>query len=1011
MATKPKTKIYYTYGSAIKITALALGLFLTLPNAQATINHSVKTNNSTAIDNVKVQGTVVDANGDPIMGVSVVEEGTNNGAITDMQGHFAFSVKANATLKISYVGYVTKKVQAKSGTNLLITLNEDSKTVGEVVVVGYGTIRKADLAGSVSVLGDKNFRDQPITRATDALQGRVSGVQVENSGVPGGDIKIRVRGTGSINKSNDPLYVVDGIVRESGLDGINPEDIQSIQILKDASSTAIYGARGSNGVVMVTTKTGKSGVKQIMFDASLGVSNIYKKYKTLNAYEYAMALKDVKGINDFSADELEAFRTGRAGINWQDEIFRTGFTQNYKLAISNGTDKTQYYISGNYMKQEGILLNSDFQRFQAKANISSQLTDWLHITADVNASHNIRNGLGIFRGNQNILWQSLNYSPTIKMTNDKGIYNTDPYNSIMRNPVGILTECKQEHMSSVFNGKVELKFNIIKGLTFTTTNGIDYNDRKHYDFSSAKVYTTNGMANRDNYRMMLQTSNTLNYLADWGNHHLNATAVYEATSFNARMMAISGKNLNTESVGWWNVKNAGIRDADNKYTAWGLQSAVARVVYNFNDKYRLTGTLRADGSSRFTNKKWGYFPSIAAAWSISNESFMQNFKALQDLKLRASYGVVGNQAIDPYSTLGLLNITSYSFGTTNPYVAYVNSDIPTPDITWESTRQFDLGLDFSLFSKRVNVSLDYFNKQTPNALIMKDIPAYRGGGKYWVNDGEISNSGFEASIDANIIQNKDFSWHSALNVSYLKNKVKKLAGGNDDFIWGSKPASGMVDQATIVKPGYAIGTFWGYKWIGLDKEGKDMYEDLDKNGVIDGNDRTDIGKANPDVTLGWNNTISYKNWDFNFFVNGSFGAHRLNLVKFGMASMVGDSRFITLKDAYDKSFDKIGASAIYPSLKATGNRYEAVSTKWFEKADYLRLENISVSYNLPKSVAKIADIKLTLSCQNLFTITGYSGYDPAGSSFSDGHVDVDGGVDLGAYPTPRTFTFGVRFNF
>ena len=519
------------------------------------------------------------------------------------------------------------------------------------------------------------------------------------------------------------------------------------------------------------------------------------------------------------------------------------------------------------------------------------------------------------------------------------------------------------------------------------------------------------MSNADYYRMMLQTSNTLNYLADWGEHHFNATAVYEATTSETRMMGITGQNLLSESVHWWNIGNAGTRDAENKYTRWALQSFVGRVVYNYHDKYRLTGTLRADGSSRFTNKKWGYFPSVAAAWSISNENFMKNFNALQDIKLRASYGVVGNQAIDPYSTLGLLTTMGYGFGNATPRVGYWSSTTPTPDITWESTRQFDLGVEFGVFNKRLNVSLDYFYKKSPNALVLKEIPSYKGGGSYWVNDGVISNTGFEASFDANVLQHKDFSWHSTLNVSYLKNKVERLAGGKNDFIWGTKAAPGMVDQSTIIKPGYAIGTFWGYKWTGLDSNGKDTYQDTDKNGVIDGNDRVNIGKYTPDVTLGWNNTISYKNWDLNLFVNGAFGAHRLNLVKFGMASMVGDTRFITLRDSYQKSFDKIGAKAFYPSLTATGNRYEAVSTKWFEKADYIRLENISISYNLSKKVTKFADIRLTLSCQNLFTLTGYSGYDPSGSNFSEGHVDVDGGVDIGAYPTPRTFTLGVRMNF
>ena len=1011
MLPKRQRKIYYSCCSSLRTTVFALGFLMCGTAVSAAINSPTSPNYNVEVAKTHVEGVVVDANGAPLIGVSVVQDGTSNGFVTDMDGHFSLSVPVNSTLKISYVGYETQYVTVKDQKNLRIVLREDSKALSEVVVVGYGTIRKADLAGSVSVLGSKSFKDQPLTRAADALQGRVSGVNVENSGIPGGAIKIRVRGTGSINKSNDPLYVVDGIVRESGLDGINPEDIQSIQVLKDASSTAIYGARGANGVVMITTKTGKNGVREIMFDASLGIATLPKKYDLLKPYEYAKALEEVKGIRDFTADQLEAYRNGSAGIDWQDEIFRTGYTQNYKLAVSNGNANTQYYISGNFMKQSGIIINSDYRRYQAKASISSQLTDWLHVNADVNASHNIRRGGGLMFDKGNPLWVALNYSPTMEMRDKSGKYNVDPYNSIARNPIGDLRENTSEFMSNVFNGRLELKFNIAKGLTFTTTNGVDYNDSKAYFFTSSLVRATNGMSNVDNYRMMLQTSNTLNYLGDFGDHHLDATLVYEATSSNDRMIDITGKNLLTESVHWWNIGNANTRDAENGTSKWAIQSYVGRLVYNYHDRYRVTGTLRADGSSRFMKKKWGWFPSIAAAWTVSNENFMKDFNALQDIKLRMSYGVVGNQAIQPYSTLGLLKTIGYGFGSSTNLVGYANDAIATPDVTWESTRQFDLGVEFGVFNKRLNVSFDYFYKKSPNALVLKDIPGYRGGGKYWVNDGVISNKGVELTLDANILSTKDFSWNSNLNVSYIKNRVEKLAGGTNDFVWGSKPAPGMVDQATIIKPGYAIGTFWGYKWTGLDKDGKDTYLDVDGKNGVDGNDRMDIGKYAPDVTFGWNNTLTYKNWDVNFFINGAFGASRLNLVRFGMASMVGDSRFITLREAYTEGFDKKGAGAFYPSLTATGNRYEAVSTKWFEKADYVRLENLSVSYNLSKKVTKFADLRLTLSCQNLFTITGYSGYDPAGSNFSEGHVDVDGGVDIGAYPTPRTITFGVRMTF
>lgn len=404
---------------------------------------------------ISIKGQVVDTKGESLIGVNVLEKNTSNGTITDYDGNFTLNVSPGAVLVFSYIGYESKEVPASQGKEIKVVLQEDTKKLDEVVVIGYGAVKKADLAGSVAVLDNKNFKDQPVTRVADALQGRVAGVQVENSGVPGGSVKIRVRGSGSVNKSNDPLYVVDGIVRESGLDGINPEDIKSMQVLKDASSTAIYGSRGSNGVVLITTKTGQAGRTQITLDASVGVSNVYKRYDVLSPYEYAMALTEVKGTT-FSESDLNAYKNGTAGINWQDEIFRSGVTQNYKVAISSGNEKTQYYISGNYMGQTGVVINSKNERYQAKANITSDVTPWLHITADVNASHSIRNGGNFATGKENPIWIALNYSPTMTMMDENGNYNQDQYNAIASNPVGILRLHGGETMTNVFNGYVDL---------------------------------------------------------------------------------------------------------------------------------------------------------------------------------------------------------------------------------------------------------------------------------------------------------------------------------------------------------------------------------------------------------------------------------------------------------------------------------------------------------------------------------------------------------------------------
>ena len=686
-------------------------------------------------DTRTISGIVRDNMG-PVTGANIVIKGTTNGTISDLDGKFTLeNVPANAILQISYIGYLPQEITVNNQSSYNIMLKEDNQSLDEVVVVGYGTVRKADLAGSVAVLDNKAFKDQPITQISDALQGRVSGVQVQSSGVPSGTVKIRVRGSGSINRSNDPLYVIDGIVRESGLTGLNPEDIQSMQILKDASSTAIYGSRGANGVVLITTKTGKANVRQIMFDAQIGVGTVAKRYETLNPYEFA-TLYNTYRKETFSPEQLSAFQNGTAGTDWLDEIFQNGITQDYKLTLSGGSDKIQYIISGNYVGQEGVVKENTNKRYQARANITSQLTDWLHLTADVNASHNVKRSADFSAAKGNIVNIAMNYAPVLGIMNEDGTYTRDPYSAITQlNPVGLLNEQIGESMRDIVNAHIDLKFNILPGLTFTTSNGIDYNDVKNYSFATTKVSSSSSMSNNDAYRMTLQTTNNLTYNGKWGDHALTATAVYEATQSEYRYMNISGNNLMTESVGWWNVEMAGTRNAKNDYSKWALMSGVGRVMYNYKDRYMLTGTIRADGSSKFFNNKWSWFPSIAAAWSMGNENFMQHQNFIQDLKIRASYGLIGSQAIDPYETLGLMTQAMYAFGGNAYYTGYwIGQTVATPDLSWETTHQFDVGLDFSILNSRLNISFDYFDKRTKDGLLKRTIPNYDGGGSYWVNE-------------------------------------------------------------------------------------------------------------------------------------------------------------------------------------------------------------------------------------------------------------------------------------
>lgn len=952
----------------------------------------------------QVVGIVTDANGEPLIGVNVTEKGRAGvGTTTDASGRFAINVPSNAVLVFSYVGYKTAE-QAVGGQRSLSVTLEDNSTLDEVVVIGYGVVRKADLAGSVAVMDSKAFRDQPITQLSDALQGRVSGVNVVTDGIPGGSVRVRVRGSNSINKSNEPLYVVDGMVRESGLEGINPEDIQSLQVLKDASSTAIYGSRGANGVVIVTTKTGVKGQSQITFDASMGVANATNLPRMMDTKTYAQALVDYAGI---PASDLTQYLDGtNPGINWVDEVFRTGYVQNYKLSFARGTEGVQSYFSTNYMKHEGSIRNSSYERYSAKANFKANMAKWLDLTVDLNASHSLGKGIGeLVMGGYNPLWIAFNSSPAMTMFDANGNYTWDPYGTIQQNAKGLIADNPSERRRDVLSGHVDLHFTLLDGLTFTSSNGLDYNNSTSYGFSPLRISgKNNSMGNSNNQRLLLQSSNTLTWIKTFADkHHITATGVWEATQSSVRSMGINGTNLQAESVGWWDVKNAAVREASNGYSDWALLSAVGRVIYNYDNRYMLTGTYRADGSSRFTRHKWGYFPSVAAAWTLTNEEFMAAARpTLSNLKLRASFGVIGNQDISPYSTLAMLDRTTTYFGDTEAVTGYWANTLATPDLKWEKTQQFDLGLDIGLLNNRLDISLDFFNKRTSDALLRTTLANYLGGTGYYINAGEVSNKGVDIAINANLVQTADWGFSTSLNGSYVKNRVEKLTA-NQPIIYGGSFQS-IITESTIIKEGEAIGTFYGYRWAGIDQDGYDTF--YDANGEVTRtpatSDRVVLGKATPDFTLGWNSTLRYKNWSLNAFFNSALGVQRLNALRFAMNSMIGNSRMFTDADY----ISQIGTTM--PNPKVANNQYLGNSSKWVENASYFRCENITLAYDLPKKATKFADLRFSLSVQNLFTLSSYKGSNPAGFSFSSDEGDRSSGVDTGTYPTPRTITFGVR---
>lgn len=968
-------------------------------------NNEVTTNSDTTTDGdagKTIKGVINDEQGETIIGASVIIKGEDTGTTSDMDGRFTLEAPEGAILVISYIGYHTQEVKVRKRSLLRVVLKEDNQLLDEVVVVGYGTVKKSDLTGAVSGVSNRQYKNQPVQRVENILQGRTPGVEVTaTSGMPGASMKVRVRGTTSINKSSDPLYVIDGIISSSGLDGINPSDIQSMEILKDASSTAIYGSRGSNGVILITTKQGSEGKAQVTFDASVGLSTVRKQYDLLNAYEYATALNDIRGSSTISAEDLEAYKNGTKGINWTDLLTRTGITQDYRLAISGGNEKVKYLISGNVLDQEAITIMSDYKRYGIRANIDSEVKPWLTISAKLNASSLHKHN----EGGANWLHVT-NFSPTMELKDpETGVYNTDPYNMIGSSPYGEMIVNNSDSYSYNLNANLTLLFKIMKGLTLSVQGGYDYDNSPSYSFRSKldSPGAINSASNTSALHNYWQNTNNLTWQKQFGDHSFTAMAVWEISRSWDSQLKGTGSNLNNESVGCWNLGNAAIRDASNSYTEFSLASGIVRANYDYKKRYFITAALRADGSSKFQgDNKWGYFPSAAIAWDIAQESFMSNQHVLDQLKLRASFGVTGNQDIAAYSTLGMLSGASYGWGTSTSSTGYWGNQFATPDITWEKTYQYDLGLDLSLGG--FNITVDWFKKQTKDLLFQKQVPKYNGGGTYWVNQGKLNNTGVEMSLTTFPVKGA-VTWETSLNASYVKNEVADLAG--DDFVLTAN-YSDLGGPLQIMKPGYPMGSFYVYQWKGFDDKGANLYQKAD--GSLTTNPTSDDlvvkGQASPKWTVGWNNTVTWKNWTLNVFFNAATGYDRLNISRFMAASMTGVSRFITLRDAYFKGWDHVAnkADALYPSLTNTDNKSYANSDFWLEDASFIKLKNISLSYRIPRRVLKFASVQLSVSAQDLFTITRYKGMDP------EVYTSYDG-LDYGAYPIPRTITFGAKIRF
>ena len=950
-----------------------------------------------------------------LTGVSVQVKGSSQSTQTDKEGVFRINASANAVLLISYVGFVTQEVNVGNQKNLQIQLQSLGQNLQDVVVVGYGTQKKSSLTGSSATISAAAYKDQPVVSVSSALQGRASGVAVSSaSGAPGGVVKVRIRGTNSINSSNDPLFVVDGVALGStSFQDINVNDIESMEVLKDASATAIYGSRGANGVILITTKSGKAGKMTIDFNTFLS-SNKIKKYDLLGPAAYAEQANHISGANVVT-------NTG-TGTDWQDQVFRKGITQNYQLSIAGGTDKSRYYISGYYVNQTGIVTNTSQQKIALRSNIDSKITSRVSVGLNLFMTNIQSLNNGDLGSKANPVVSALAWAPTEPVYDNAatGAYNRYAVSPIGPNPYMIAKESNYNGKSNTVVVNAKLKYDITDWLSFSTNFGADANFYRSAYLNNEWINQTNvssGQGYSDNYT--LQNSNILTFHKVINDiHNLTVTGVYEQTSNKYSGFNADGGGLTSTAYGYYALQLNSQQGIRSDYNNWGLQSYVGRLSYSLKDKYLLTATYRADGSSKFqsTKNKWGYFPSFAAGWRLSEENFIKQMNVFSNLKLRASWGVTGNQAIAPYSTLGLLNGQQYSFGTGTSYQGFTLGNPPNPNLKWETTKQWDIGLDASLLGGRINLTMDYFNKNTEDLLLQKTIPDYDGGGSQWVNLGSVANKGFEFSVNVIPVKTNNFSWSSTLNLTSYKSRVESLGG--QEIIYVGYPGSGLINTSIqVVKPGNPLGAFYLIPWQGVYsqddptlgfKAGDNKYTDVDGNKSIGYEDRVISGSATPKFQFGFNNDLTYKDFSLNIFIQGSQGNKIFNGTYAAIGAPSSDIKYPTLAASANYWSSKNPNSEWADPASKTGRSY-VESTHYLQDGSYIRFKNVSLSYTVAKKWVGFGDIRLSVSAQNMITITKYKGFDPEADTA--GNSDIQSGIDLGAYPNPRTLTIGLNAKF
>lgn len=1045
---------------------------------------------------VPVSGTVSDQTG-PVIGASVIEKGTTNGTMTDNDGHFTLTVSKGAVIEISSIGYKTQEITVGAQTNFTVTLSEDNEFLDEVVVVGYGSMKKSDLAGASVSMKESDLKGSIISSLDQSLQGRAAGVTaVTTSGAPGSSSSIRVRGQATINANAEPLYVIDGVIVQGGgntgadfglgdalgngkvstispLSTINPADIVSMEILKDASATAIYGAQGANGVVLITTKHGKSGEAKFSYDGMVAMSRQAVRLNMMNLREYAQYYNEM--IEEGDIYETNPYYATPSllgkGTNWQDEIFRTAWQHQHQLSAQGGSDKVQYYVSGSYMDQQGTIIGSNFNRFSVRTNLDAQLKKWFKL--GVKATYAITNdNLKLADSNQGLIYYSLTTIPDIPVYDVNGNYSStirEGYTS--PNPVALAMMDEILLKRKKLSGNIYAELTPIKHITWRTELGFDMGESDANRYKpmvdlGGWVRSQNSISYQKNSNYFWQLKNYLTYANQWGKH--SVTAMVGQECWESRWNYLSGSNTDLPSDEVHNVALAtGTPSISSGFGSSSMASFFTRETYNYGDRYLGTYTYRYDGSSNFGPKnRWAGFHSVALAWRFSNEKFFEPVKKVIDNgKLRLGWGQTGNSSIGSYAWGAVITRMPSALG-----MGFRPSNIPNTSIRWESQEQYNVGLDLGFFNGRLNLTVDAYYKRSDDMLMSMQLPSYmgtQGNGSSKLqapkgNYGSIENKGLEITLDAHPVQLKNFSWDSNFQISFNKNKLLGLSDTENATLVGYGQYGDVVCVSEIGKPLY---NFYGYKVEGVYKDLDDIqnsakpakypsdgvfsrgntvwvgdikYKDVDENGIIDERDRTDLGSPLPKFTFGWTNTFRYRNLDLSIFLNGSYGNKVMNYNSLTLTHMnstwTNQLQSVVSKRARlepidptivyadgSKWFDHIdnvrvknpGTKIPHSSINDP-NDNDRISDRYVEDGSFLRIKNITLGYTFPKALlnkAKIENLRVYVNIQNLYTFTKYTGYDPEVGASTQDSSGLTYGLDNGRYPSPAMYSFGLNITF